>query len=62
MRLGLTLSRMQQLLQRLWALDSAAQPRRSSGVDEFARAAVRPIYSRNGIRVSVASRKVRDPE
>jgi hypothetical protein len=62
MTLGFVLSKMQQILQRLWAVDTAAQPRRGNGVDGFARATVRPIYSRNGIRVSVAPRKVRDRE
>lgn len=60
MTLGFVLSRMLQILHRLWAVDTAQPVRR--GGNGFARATVRPIYSRNGIRVSVPSRKVRDHE
>jgi hypothetical protein len=59
MTLGFVLSRMLQIFLRLWAVDTTAQPVRRGG-DGFARATVRPIYLRNGIRVSVPSRKVRD--
>jgi hypothetical protein len=54
---------MLQILQRLWVVNTAAQPvKRASAADGFARATVRPIYARNGIRVSVSPRKVRDRE
>jgi hypothetical protein len=59
MTLGSVLSRMLQIFLRLWAVDTIAQPVRRGG-NGFARATVRPIYSRNGIRVSVPLRKVRD--
>ncbi len=62
MTLGFLLSKIQQILLRLWAVDTAAQPRRSSGVGGFARATTPPIYSRNAIRVSVTSREVRNRE
>jgi hypothetical protein len=63
MTLGFVLSRMLQILHRLWAVDTAAQPvRRDSKAEGFARAMVRPIYSRNGIRVSVSPRNPRDRE
>jgi hypothetical protein len=61
MTLESVLSKMRQILLRLWAVDTAAQPRRGIGADGFARATVRPIYSRNGIRVSVSPR-IRDRE
>ena len=54
-------SKVLQVLLRLWGIDTEAPPaRRDSGSDEFARAMVRPIYSRNGIRVSISPRDVRD--
>jgi hypothetical protein len=62
MTLGFVRSKMQQILQGLRAVDTTTQPRRGDGVDGFARATVRPIYSRNGIRVSVGPSKVRDRE
>ncbi len=60
MTLEFVLSKTLQILQRLWAVDTTAQPRRSSGADGFARATVRPIYSRNRTRVSVSPRNARD--
>jgi hypothetical protein len=48
MTLGFVLSRMLQIFLRLWAVDTTAQPVRRGG------------DLRNGIRVSVPSRKVRD--
>jgi hypothetical protein len=62
MTLRFVLSKMLQILQRLWAVDTAAHPIRRDGGNGFARATVRPIYSRDGIRVSVLSKKVRDRE
>lgn len=63
MTLEFVLSKTRQILQRLWAIDTAApSARRDSHADGLARATVRPLYSRNGIRVSVAPRKVRDRE
>jgi hypothetical protein len=61
MTLGFILSKMLQTLQRLWAVDTSPSPaRRDSDVDGFARTTVRPIYSRNGTRVSVSPRNPRD--
>jgi hypothetical protein len=63
MTLGFILSKMLQTLQRLWAVDTSPSPaRRDSDADGFARATVRPIYSRNGTRVSVSPRNPRDRE
>jgi hypothetical protein len=54
---------MLQILQGLWAVDAPAQSaRRGRSADGFAHVTVRPIYSREAIRVSVAPRKVRDGE
>jgi hypothetical protein len=61
MTLGFILSKMLQTLQRLWAVDTSPA-RRDSDADGFARATVRPIYSRNGTRVSVSPRNPRDRE
>jgi hypothetical protein len=61
MTLGFVLSKMLHVLQRLWAVDTTGQAARRAGND-FARATVRPIYSRNGIRVSLSPRNVRHRE
>ncbi|SJM28077.1 hypothetical protein [Mesorhizobium delmotii] len=59
MTLRFVLSKMLQIFQMLWDVDTAAQPVRRGG-NGFARATVRPIYSRNGIRVAASPRKIRD--
>ena len=60
MTLGFVLSKMLQILRRLGTVDTAAQPIRRGNA--FARATVRPIYSRNGIRVPIPLRKVHHRE
>jgi hypothetical protein len=56
MTLEFVLSKMRQTLQKLWAVDTAApSARRDSQADRLACATFRPLYSRNGIRVSVAT-------
>lgn len=61
MTLGFVLAKMLQIVQGLRALDTATQPVRRGG-NGFAHATVGPIYLRNGIQVSVQSRKVGDHE
>lgn len=55
-------SKVLQTLLRIWGVDTAAPPARRDTSDELARAMVRPLYSRNGIRVSISQRDVRDRE
>jgi hypothetical protein len=62
MTLGFILSKVPHILQMLWTVDTPAQPVGRGSANGFAHATVRPIYSRNGIRVSVSSRNVRDRE
>jgi hypothetical protein len=61
MTLGFVFSKMQQILLRLRVVNTLPLPaRRDSDADGFVRATVRPIYSRNGIRVSVSPENPRD--
>jgi hypothetical protein len=61
MTLGFVLSKIQQILPRLRAVGTLpSRARRDGDAYEFARATVRPIYSRNGISVSVSPRNPRD--
>ncbi|PAQ05592.1 hypothetical protein CIT26_30100 [Mesorhizobium temperatum] len=62
MTLDFVLSKMRQILLRLRAVDTSPPARRDSEAERFARAMVRPIYSRNGIRVSVSPRNPRNRE
>lgn len=63
MTLGFAFSKAVQILWRLWGIDrSVSLARRDTRADDFARAAVRRIYSRNGVRVSVTSRHFRNRE
>jgi hypothetical protein len=63
MALGSVLLQMLQTLLRLWGVDTAAPlARRNVSADGFARATVRPIYSRNCTRVSISPRSVRNSE
>ena len=56
-------SKVLQTLLRIWGGDTTGpRARRDSDSDEFACAKPRPLYSRNGIRVSVSSRRTRDRE
>lgn len=63
MTLGFALSKVLQILLRLWGIDTVARPTgRGSSADEFARATVRRIYNRNGVKVSISARSVRNRE
>ncbi|RWB27258.1 MAG: hypothetical protein EOQ42_21020 [Mesorhizobium sp.] len=62
MTLEFVLSKMLQILKRFWTVDTAAQSVRRGGGDGFVRATGRPLYSRNGVRVSICPRSARNRE
>ena len=64
MTLRFALSKVLQILLRLWGVDTAAAPpaTRDGSAEAFARARVRRIYARDGIRVAVSPRRVRNRE
>ena len=61
MTLRIALSKLLPVIRRAAGFDTAEpMTERAIRSDEFARAAVRPIYARNGVRVSVSPRTPRE--
>jgi hypothetical protein len=60
MTLRFALSKVLQILTRLWGVDAPEPPARHESGEQLARAKVQRIYTRNGVRVSIPSKNYRD--